>query len=595
MDDYRFQVNLGGMIEILSDHLYSSPGVFIRELLQNGVDAIVARTKADTAFDDSKGRLLWKIEQRKNLTFTDNGSGLTREEIHRFLAIIGESSKRDLESGRIREEYIGRFGIGLLSCFMVSNRIVVRTRSCHGNESLEWKGNPDGTYSVEKLDEELPVGTSIYLEAKAGCEDYFETKTVIQQALHYGALLPYEICLDDGEFKGRLNPLKLPWEEADISTEDTLHFGEVLMKERFLDAVPLRNGRGEAFGVAYILNRSVAASTKQQHMIYLKHMLLTEKGDAILPEWAVFVRCILNVNHLRPTASREGFYEDEALEEVRGWIADSIIRHLKRMAKTDEKLFGYFMELHDLAIRSMAVDNDELFDLFADYLDFVTTRGVLTGLSLRLSKEDLLYAGEEEYKQLSQIFTAQNRLLINISYVYSYELLLKICDRFGMIMRKVAMEKVDEILLDVSAEAAEECVDFLALAEEVLLQYGCHAQMKRFMPANLPAFYFLNREAVFLNDLRDAKEGSDEMFGGMLDNFAEEVEPLAESTLYFNWSNPLVRKMVEAGNTRRTEDLVTILYVQTLLIGGFRLRNNELGIMNEKLMGVLLDDMGDKE
>ena len=85
------------------------------------------------------------------------------------------------------------------------------------------------------------------------------------------------------------------------------------------------------------------------------------------------------------------------------------------------------------------------------------------------------------------------------------------------------------------------------------------------------------------------------MFGGMFDNFAEEVKPLAESTLYFNWSNPLVRRMVEAGNTVRTKDLITVLYVQTLLIGGFSLRNNELGIMNEKLMSVLLDDMGDKE
>lgn len=594
MDDYRFQVNLGGMIEILSDHLYSSPGVFIRELLQNGVDAIVARKNADVSFDANKGRLLWKIEQRKNLTFTDNGSGLTKEEIHQFLAIIGESSKRDLESGRIREEYIGRFGIGLLSCFMVSNRIVVRTRSYHGNKSLEWIGNPDGTYSVAELDEELPIGTSIYLEAKPGCEEYFETELIMKQAMHFGALLPYEICLDDGDFKGRLNPLRLPWEESKISLEDTLHFGEILMQERFMDAVPLRNDRGEAFGVAYILNHSVAASTKQRHMIYLKHMLLTEKGDEILPEWAVFVRCILNVNHLRPTASREGFYEDEALDEVRGWIADSIVKHLKSMAKDDENRFRYFMQLHNLAIRSMAVDNDDLFDLFSDYLDYTTTRGIMTGLSLRLSKEELLYTGEEEYKQLSQIFTAQNRLLVDVSYVYSYELLVKMCDRFGMSMTSVEMEKIDEVLLDVSAEAAETCVDFLDLAEAELSQYGCSAQMKKFMPANLPAFYYLNREAVFLNNIKSAKAGSDDMFGGMFDNFAEEVEPLAESTLYFNWSNPLVRRMIEAGNTMRTKDLITVLYVQTLLIGGFSLRNNELGIMNEKLMSVLLDDMGDK-
>ena len=56
MEEYRFQVNLGGMIEILSDHLYSSPDVYVRELLQNGVDAIVAREKADPEFKQEKGK-----------------------------------------------------------------------------------------------------------------------------------------------------------------------------------------------------------------------------------------------------------------------------------------------------------------------------------------------------------------------------------------------------------------------------------------------------------------------------------------------------------------------------------------------------------
>lgn len=127
MEEYRFQVNLGGMIEILSDHLYSSPDVYIRELLQNGVDAIVGRGKSDTVFQEKKaGRLLVTLEEGKSLSFDDNGVGLTEEEIHQFLAIIGESSKKDLESGKIFEDYIGRFGIGLLSCFMVSDSICIR-------------------------------------------------------------------------------------------------------------------------------------------------------------------------------------------------------------------------------------------------------------------------------------------------------------------------------------------------------------------------------------------------------------------------------------------------------------------------------------
>ena len=593
MDEFRFQVNLGGMIEILSDHLYSSPDVYVRELLQNGVDAIVARKNADTSFDEKEGKLMLKVEQRESLSFTDNGLGLTEEEIHQFLAIIGQSSKRDLETGRISEEYIGRFGIGLLSCFMVADRIVVRTRSYKGSESLEWIGNPDGTYTIRKLKEELPAGTTVYLKAKKGCENYFESRTIMDYVQYYGALLPYAVLMDDGEFRGRLNPISLPWEDAKASTEDLLRFGELILHEGFMDCIVLKDNHGKPFGAAYVLDRSVAASTKQQHRIFLKHMLLTEKGDAILPDWAVFVRCIMNVNHLRPTASREGFYEDEALDEVRGWIADSIVTHLKRLSKIDEDTFDYFMSLHNLAIRSMAVDDDELFALFADYLDFHTTRGLLTGLELRLSQEELLYASEAEYKQLSQIFTAQNRLLINISYVYTLELLAKLCNAYGLTMRKVEMEKVDEILLDVSAEVAEASVDFLSMAEQELANYDCNAAMKKFMPSNLPAFYYLNRQAKFLNELQEAKESSASLFGSMFENFAAEIKHEASATLYFNWNNPLVQQMMEAGDSRRNRDLVTILYVQTLLLGGFRLKNNELGIMNEKLMSVLTDNKGE--
>lgn len=152
MEDYRFKVNLGGMIEILSDHLYSSPDVYIRELLQNGVDAITGRKKLEegeetyhkAADGEDTGCITLDIDEGRSLVFSDNGQGLTEEEIHRFLAIIGESSKRNLENGRIETDYIGRFGIGLLSCFMVSDEIVMLTRSCRGADApvLEWCGKP---------------------------------------------------------------------------------------------------------------------------------------------------------------------------------------------------------------------------------------------------------------------------------------------------------------------------------------------------------------------------------------------------------------------------------------------------------------------
>src|SRR5689334_10960349 len=89
--DYSFQVDLRGIVDLLSHHLYSSPRVYIRELLQNAVDAVTARRQRD-ALAPTSIRL---IVDETGLRITDHGIGLTERDVHRFLATIGHSSKRD--------------------------------------------------------------------------------------------------------------------------------------------------------------------------------------------------------------------------------------------------------------------------------------------------------------------------------------------------------------------------------------------------------------------------------------------------------------------------------------------------------------------
>ena len=173
-DTYHFQVNLGGMLDVLSNHLYKSPDVFLRELLQNGVDAITLRRKEQPEW--TGGRLTLDVEPGRRLTFRDNGAGLNEEGIHRFLAVIGQSSKTELVNNRLPEDYIGRFGIGLLSCFMVSDSIVVHSRPAAGGPAHVWTGLPDGTYTLEPL-EDCPVGTAVILTAKPGMERYFQRES----------------------------------------------------------------------------------------------------------------------------------------------------------------------------------------------------------------------------------------------------------------------------------------------------------------------------------------------------------------------------------------------------------------------------------
>lgn len=192
-DTYHFQVNLGGMLDVLSNHLYKSPDVFLRELLQNGVDAITLRQKSQP--DWNGGKITITVEPGRRLVFRDNGAGLSEEGIHRFLAVIGQSSKTELVNGKIPEDYIGRFGIGLLSCFMVSDSIVVHTRPAVGGAAHMWTGLPDGTYALEPL-EECPVGTSVILTAKPGMEHYFQHRKVAELVRYYGLALPVPVYLD---------------------------------------------------------------------------------------------------------------------------------------------------------------------------------------------------------------------------------------------------------------------------------------------------------------------------------------------------------------------------------------------------------------
>ena len=137
-------------------------------------------------------------KQPPTLVFTDNGIGLTEEEIHRFLATIGQSSK-NAEFWERPSDFIGQFGIGLLSCFVVSDEIVVITRSAAGQApTIEWRGKPDGTYTVKLLDRDLAPGTQVYLTCKKGCEEHFDPERVAEQAAHFGGLLPYPIRVVSG-------------------------------------------------------------------------------------------------------------------------------------------------------------------------------------------------------------------------------------------------------------------------------------------------------------------------------------------------------------------------------------------------------------
>ncbi|HUG89677.1 MAG TPA: ATP-binding protein, partial [Planctomycetaceae bacterium] len=262
----NFQVNLRGVIDLLSDHLYSGPQVYLRELLQNAVDAVTARQHSQP---EHRGSIRFEVfpasaKSPATLVVTDDGVGLSEDEVHEFLATIGQSSKRDPLH---RDDFIGQFGIGLLSAFVVCEEIVVITRSVrNGARTVEWKGCADGTYSVRLLEHDFEPGTQVFLRAKSGTAEYFEPEFVQRTARHYGCHLPVPIQVQPGEDRTLINedpPWRCEYTGREIARDRWLDYGRRVFDMDFLDAIPLESRVGGVEGVAFVLPFEASLSQRR--------------------------------------------------------------------------------------------------------------------------------------------------------------------------------------------------------------------------------------------------------------------------------------------------------------------------------------------
>lgn len=438
-------------------------------------------------------------------------------------------------------------------------------------------------------------GTQVILEARPGRENYFTEKVIRRLLTYYGMLLPFPVIVRIHGKEEQINPIYLPWEGRKTNRQELLLFGQMMFEEQFLDCVPLRSERGNVSGVAYIVKYPVLPSARGTHRIYLKNMLLTEKGDNLVPDWAVFTKCIINATDLRPTASREGFYVDEVLEEAREAIEDALIDYIARIAEEDRELFDTFFRIHRLTLMSLALATPKLFGILVDYCEFETTRGTQSGYDLRNCGEALVYAPTEaKYKQLSQLFFARGRLLINVSYVHSLELLVRLGQAYDLEVHAVDDWNVDDLMQDLTPDDQDESFAFQKAADRILKAYDCRAELKYFSPHNQPTFYLMDEKVLLKRQIKASRSQADTMFFQMLDAFAAEIPNSTAAVLYFNYTNPLVKKLAAVESEQDLKLFVEILYVQALQIGGFTLHNNELGMLNRHILTLMERGLSDE-
>ncbi|WP_010249249.1 HSP90 family protein [Myroides injenensis] len=571
---YQFQVNMKGMIELLSEHIYSSPTVFIRELLQNGMDAVTVRKGIDEHF---KGRIDVTFEGER-IVFQDNGVGLTQDDVHQFLSVIGQSSKR----GELADkDLIGKFGIGLLSCLVVSEAIVVETRSLYKEESVRWTGRADGTYDVEMIDLLPEVGTKVILDAKKAWKTLFKKEEVKQNILFYGSALPIEVNLIENGTTEQLLDGNPVWLDPNSTKEELLAYGKEMFKTRFLDVFRLHSDAGELKGVAFIIPNKVNTTATKEHKIFLKRMYLCDQATNLLPEWTSFVRCIINANALQPTASRESLMNNAVLQETKKELSECFKDYLKTLSVTNPDILERIISIHHMFIKALAASDNEIMSLFEDYLPFETNQGTLSFGEIRSNNEKIYYTPSlDDFRQIRRIAGSQKKLVINAAYSYETDLI----DKLKHLHTDLSIEKIapNDILQEFEAAVVSDdrIEKFVQKANIVLKKHYCKAEVKRFEPKDTTAIYIANEDALSSKNIQSLSQSSNP-FASTLQHFkkGEEVMPI----LCFNQQNDLVEKLLVIDDQELFEALINVLYVQALMLGGYTINKREMDTFNEAL------------
>ncbi|MDQ0603615.1 molecular chaperone HtpG [Streptomyces canus] len=590
--DRTFQVDLRGLVDLLSHHLYSSPRVYLRELMQNAVDALTARH----AIEPHGAFGIRLYADGSVVRVEDDGVGLTEDDVHTFLATIGRSSKRAEGIAEQRADFIGQFGIGLLSCFLVADEIHVLSRSARTADApaVEWRGRGDGSYTVRTLPASARPrpGTTVTLTPRADADEWTRPAQVHALARHFGSLLRHQVTFDDGTGESApVNPEPAPWSRTyptpGARSRALAAYGEEVFGFTPLDTIELDLPAVGLKGIACVLPEAVPAGRRHGHRVHVKGMLLSEQAEEILPEWAFFVRCVVDAESLRPTASRESLYEDDTLAAVRDALAERLRAWIARAAASDPDLLHRFLQAHHLAVKSLAVHDDEILRMLLPWLPFETTDGHCTlDEFARTHRTVLVTSSVEEFRQVAAIASAAGLGVVNGGYTYDRELV----HRLPEIRPEVSVADLDPATLTahldpVDRETELAAAAYLAQARDALSVFDCDVALRTFQPASAPALLVDSREARHERTRSQlAREQEGGLWGDILGALRQEA-PRAQ--LILNQLNPLVRTAVTIDEPELARTSAEALYGQAAMLSRRPLRPAESSLINRSFLDLL--------
>jgi len=409
MEKKEFKSESRRLLDLMINSIYTNKDIFLRELISNASDALdklYYRSLTDEKVKVDKDDLLIHLafnKDERTITITDTGCGMTKEELEENLGTIAKSGSLAFKDNMTSEEkvdIIGQFGVGFYSAFMVSDRIVVKTKSYDSKEAYVWESEGVDGYTIDKCKKD-DIGTEITLYIKEDTEEdeyskyleEYELKSLVKKYSDYISF-PIQMEVTHHHMKDEekreyediketetLNSMIPIWKKNknDVSEDDYDNF----YMDKFNDFdKPLKvisssvEGMCSYKSLLFIPSHAPYDFFTQNYekglSLYSNGVLIMDKCADLLPDYFAFVRGVVDSEDLSLNISREVLQESNNLKLIAKNIESKVRKELEALLKEDRDKYISFFKTFGVQIKygvynNFGADKDKLKDLVMFY------------------------------------------------------------------------------------------------------------------------------------------------------------------------------------------------------------------------------------
>ncbi len=381
LEEGQIQIHTENIFPIIKKAVYSDHEIFLRELVSNGVDAINKRRMVSMAGDcleGEEGKINIKIDrEQKTLTFTDNGIGMTSSEIKKYINQVAFSSAEEfLEKYKKDEDsFIGHFGLGFYSSFMVSKNVEIITKSAiEGSQSIRWQCDGSPTFKLEEANRE-EIGTDVILYLTEEEIEYIEPSRIKTLITKYCDFMPIEVSLEE-EVINKRNP---PWRknQKELTDNDYIELykylypfqGEPLLWVHLNTDYPYN-----LQGILFFPKITGRADWENGEIkLFCNQVFVSDSIKEVVPRYLLPLRGVIDSPDIPLNVSRSALQSDRRVKSIGNFVAKKVADRLKSLYKEDPNLYAEIWDSISPFIKIGCMEDDKFADQIEDIMLFSTS------------------------------------------------------------------------------------------------------------------------------------------------------------------------------------------------------------------------------